>query len=206
MNPTVPDDADGRLAGADAVLDFWFGPAGVDGVDPRWFARDVDFDAAIRDRFGATIDAAMAGRLDAWAASPRGWLALLIVLDQFPRNIHRGSALAFAGDAHARALAMAGLARGDDQALRPVERLFCYLPLEHAEEPALQARCVELFTALRDAAPAAQRQRFEDFLDYARRHRDVIHRFGRFPHRNAALGRASTDAERDYLAQPGAGF
>lgn len=188
----------------DQVLDFWFGAdaAAVDAAAAqRWFARDDAFDAAIRERFGAAVPIARDGGLDAWTESPRGWLALLLVLDQFPRNLHRGSPLAFASDARALDTALAGIERGDDQALLPIERVFSYLPLEHAEDLAMQERCVRLFAALRDSVAVAQRERFDGFLDYAQRHHDVIARFGRFPHRNAALGRATRPEEEAAIAE-----
>lgn len=126
MTATRPDD----------VLSFWFGADPAAAADSataqRWFARDDAFDAAIGERFGAAVSAARDGALDAWAQTPRGWLALLLVLDQFPRNIHRGSPLAFAGDAHALDMALAGIERGDDQALPPIERVFCYLQIGRA--------------------------------------------------------------------------
>ncbi len=128
-------------------------------------------------------------------------LAEILLLDQFTRNIFRGQPRAFAGDARALALAQALVASGADQALTTIERWFAYLPFEHAESLPLQDESVRLFTAL-----AAEDERLADALDYAQRHRDVIRRFGRFPHRNAVLGRPSTADERDYLAQPGAGF
>ncbi|HET7358774.1 MAG TPA: DUF924 family protein [Rhodanobacteraceae bacterium] len=198
------------FAAADTVLDFWFGAAGaaapVAERSARWFGNDPAFDATIRERFGATLAAASAGLLDDWTRTPHGRLALLIVLDQFPRNMHRGTAAAFASDARAQAIALAGLARGDDRLLEPLQRVFCYLPLEHAEDLQLQERCVDLFEALHASVPAAHRAQFNGFLVYARQHREVIARFGRFPHRNAALGRIDTPQERDYLAQPGSGF
>ena len=138
--------------------------------------------------------------------APVGWLALLIVLDQFSRNAFRGQPEGFAGDAQALAIAQAGIARGDDQRVPPMARIFCYLPLEHAEDAAMQARSVALFTALRDAPGAEPKAFFDGTLDYAHKHQDVITRFGRFPHRNAILARASTAEEQAYLAQPGAGF
>lgn len=187
---------------AHEVLQFWFDPA----VQARWFASDEAFDAQVRERFGGTLEAAARGELDGWAATPRGWLALLIVLDQFSRNIHRDDARAWAEDRKSQALALAGIARGDDQRLAPLQRLFVYLPLEHAEDLALQDRCVALFERLAQQMPEAEREPYLGFVDYARRHRDVIHRYGRFPHRNAALGRASTPEEQAYLASPGAGF
>ncbi|NII11929.1 DUF924 family protein [Oleiagrimonas sp. C23AA] len=189
------------------VLGFWFGEGKAAG-QPRqaWFQKDADFDAQIRQRFGNTVQTALGGGLVEWTQTPSGWLALIVVLDQFTRNIGRDTEAAFAGDARALTLALEGIARGDDQALSPLERVFCYLPLEHAEDAMLQARSVGLFEALRDAVPAASRAPFENFLDYARRHQQVIERFGRFPHRNGLLGRTSTPAEVDYLSQPGAGF
>ena len=195
----------------DEVLRFWLGacpidPAAMQRVQAQWFRKDDAFDAALRARFGPTLEAALAGQLHGWAASADGWLALLLVLDQFTRNAFRGQPRSFAGDAQALALALQGIERGHDQALPPMARIFCYLPLEHAEDAAMQARSVALFTALRDAADAEPKAFFDGTLEYARKHQDVIARFGRFPHRNAILGRASTDAERAYLAQPGAGF
>ena len=184
------------------ILDFWFDPAHA----VHWFVADASFDARIRERFGSATRDAVQGRLDSWAASPDGWLALLILLDQFPRNLYRGSAGAWAADVNAQRIALSGLDDGFDQSLPPLQRVFAYLPLEHAEDLALQQRSVALFEALHAAAPPAQHERYAGFLDYARRHCEVIARFGRFPHRNVALGRASSADERVYLAQPGAGF
>jgi uncharacterized protein (DUF924 family) len=184
------------------VLDFWFAAAN----EPFWFKRDGAFDAHIRKHFGDTLAAASQGELDAWVHTPEGWLALLIVLDQFSRNIYRDDARAWAADAKAQALALAGIERGDDRRLTPRQRLFVYLPLEHAEDLSLQHRCVELFEQLVASQPPAEQGHHQGFLDYARRHHDVIDRFGRFPHRNAVLGRVSTPAELDYLTSPGSGF
>lgn len=184
------------------VLDFWFAETSV----KHWFDVDEAFDMRIRARFGNLEEAAAAGRLADWAATPSGWLAWLILLDQFPRNLHRGGRRAWAQDASAQQVALSGLARGDDRQLPPLQRVFSYLPLEHAEDMALQRRSVALFEALCRDAPVREQVRFSGFLDYARRHHDVIARFGRFPHRNAVLGRASTPEEVLYLAQPGAGF
>jgi uncharacterized protein (DUF924 family) len=184
------------------VLDFWFDPS----TEALWYARDSMFDARIREHFGDALDAATRGHLDDWAASPQGWLALLIVLDQFSRNIYRDDARAWVMDHKAQGLALAGISRGDDRRLPPLQRLFAYMPLEHAEDLSLQCRCVDLFEQLVSQVSAPKRGRFEDFLAYARRHHELIERFGRFPHRNALLGRASTSAEQDYLARPGSGF
>jgi uncharacterized protein (DUF924 family) len=185
------------------VLEFWFAE-GPDNFRAAWFQRDDAFDAEIERRFGALLKPAREGALDDWADSPEGALALLLVLDQFPRNLHRGTPLAFASDAHARAKAhCAVLERRDDLRLSPTQRVFLYLPFEHSEALADQDLSVALFEGLRDdrrfTAPGGS-------IDYAWRHRDVVRSFGRFPHRNAALGRASTLAEERYLAQPGAGF
>lgn len=181
-----------------AVLDFWFGPP------PRapraeWFRKDPAFDETIRARFGDLVDAALAGRLH-WPGSAGG-LAQILVLDQFPRNLFRGQARAFAGDARALALASALIDDGSHLVLHPLERWFVYLPLEHAEDLVQQDRCVALFEAL-----AAEHPSMAGALDYAERHREVIRRFGRFPHRNAALERVSTPEELAYLATPGSGF
>jgi uncharacterized protein (DUF924 family) len=179
------------------VLRFWF--AGDPATQRKvWFEKDAAFDAACAD-FAAARDLAKAGAFDEWAETPRGGLALLILLDQLSRNLQRGTAEAFAADAKARAIARGMLARGFDPALTPVERIFVYLPFEHSEDLADQELSVRLFEALGAAIGG-------ETLDYAVRHRDVIRRFGRFPHRNAALGRTNTADEAAYLAEPGAGF
>lgn len=191
-------------AQAQDVLDFWFLPP--DNRDygqarGEWFRKDDAFDAHIRARFGTLIDAAIEGGLRAWEATPHGALARLIVLDQFTRNVYRGTPRAFAGDAQALALAVALTQAGQDQQLPPMLRAFAYLPFEHAEELAMQARAVELFQLLSQAQPG-----FDGMLDYAQRHQEVIARFGRFPHRNAMLGRPSTPEEVEFLRQPGSSF
>ena len=188
----------------DAILTFWFGSeSDADWGRPRavWFRKDPTFDAQIRERFLPDVESALAGRYADWAESPAGALALLILLDQFPRNLFRGTARGFAGDAAALALARQVLEAGWDKTMTPVQRVFAYLPFEHSEAIEDQDRSVALFGALADAYPA-----HAGFLDYAHQHRDVIVKFGRFPHRNAALGRPSTPEELAYLAQPGAGF
>jgi uncharacterized protein (DUF924 family) len=193
-----------------AVLDFWFGPPGAAASAPReaWFRKSAAFDDEIRGRFGALVEAALAGPLPPpWDADAAARLAQLIVLDQFPRNLFRDSARAFAGDARALALAQRMVAAGEDRALAPLQRWFCYLPLEHAEDLALQDESVRLFQALAAEAPdEGLATTLAGALDYAQRHREVIARFGRFPHRNRVLGRASTPEELEYLSQPGAGF
>jgi uncharacterized protein (DUF924 family) len=182
----------------DDVLDFWF--AGNPGAPrPVWFARSEAFDVACQALRQAR-DQARDGALDHWTATPRGTLALLILLDQLSRNLYRGSPEAFAADAKARAMAGAAIDAGHDRCLGPVERVFLYLPFEHAEDAADQDLSVRLFESLRGSAVS------DRSIDYAYRHRTVIRRFGRFPHRNAALGRANTAEEEAYLAQAGAGF
>ena len=191
-------------AQAQDVLDFWFLPP--DNRDygqarGEWFRKDDAFDAHIRARFGTLIDAAIEGGLRAWEATPHGALARLIVLDQLTRNVYRGTPRAFAGDAQALALAVALTQAGQDRLLPPMLRAFAYLPFEHAEDLAMQARAVELFQLLSQAQPG-----FDGMLDYAQRHQEVIARFGRFPHRNAMLGRPSTPEEVEFLRQPGSSF
>ncbi|GGA50471.1 DUF924 family protein [Dyella nitratireducens] len=193
--PTPPSEAL-------AVLAFWFDAAHHD----AWFKSNRVFDTAIRTRFAGTVQRAMHDELKHWAGTPQGWLALLIVLDQFPRNLHRHDARACAQDLHAQRLALWGIEEGFDRQLPPIQRVFAYMPLEHAEDITLQQRCVTLFEALCQSLPAEQREHYTGFLDYARRHAAVIARFGRFPHRNAWLGRVSTPEEQAYLAKPGAGF
>jgi uncharacterized protein (DUF924 family) len=183
---------------AKAVLDFWFGDGGI---RVEWFRKDAAFDASIAQRFGALVERAVRGELLEWQDEPASALARVLVLDQFTRNIYRDSARAFSGDALALAAARAMVAAGQDQQLPPVQRAFVYLPFEHAEDLAAQDDAARLFVALAREAP-----HLEDMLDYAHRHRAIIERFGRFPHRNALLGRASTPAELAFLEQPGSGF
>ena len=199
------------LATSNDVLRFWLGAYPIDTaamqrVQAQWFAKNDALDAELRQRFGTTIAAARAGSLNGWADDADGRLALIIVLDQFTRNVFRGQPESFAGDAQALRLALDGIARGDDQRVPPMARIFFYLPLEHAEDAVMQAQSVALSTALRDAPGAEPKAFFDGTLDYAHKHQDVITRYGRFPHRNAILGRTSTADEQAYLAQPGAGF
>lgn len=187
-----------------SILAFWFGPPeDPDHARPRtaWFRKDEDFDRQIATRFGPLIEAALAGDGEAWRATPEGCLALILVLDQFTRNTGRGTARAFAGDRQALDLARAMVARGEDRGLTGVQRQFVYLPFEHSEALADQDEAVRLFGQLGRDEPA-----LADLLDWAERHRAVIARFGRFPHRNAALGRIDTAEEAEFLKQPGSGF
>jgi uncharacterized protein (DUF924 family) len=171
------------------VIDFWFREL----TPQQWFADGgPELDERVRARFGALVAAARRGALDHWATAPRGRLALILVLDQFPRHVFRGAADAFASDATAQTLAREGIDAGMDEELALSERQFFYMPLMHAENREVQALSVERFTALRDAAQAA--------LGFALDHRDVVEQFGRFPHRNAVLGRASSAEEQAFLA------
>lgn len=184
------------------ILDFWFGaPGSSEAGAPRefWFRKSATTDALIRERFGALLESALRGELDGWAHSPRGTLALIVVLDQFTRNVHRDTPRAFEGDAAALGLARRLVAGGDDLQLPPVERWFAYMPFEHSESLQDQVESVRLFEQL-----AAQG--LSGPLPWARAHFDVIRRFGRFPHRNEILGRASTPEEADFLSQPGSRF
>ncbi|MEO7917107.1 MAG: DUF924 family protein [Dokdonella sp.] len=195
----------------DDILNFWLGDdfpsaAAVKRGGQRWFVKDAAVDTQIREKYGSDVEAALRGDFDNAIENHRDWLALLILLDQFPRNLFRDSPRAFSGDARALTLALAGIERGDDQRVHPLARLFCYLPLEHSEDLAMQERSIVLFRALQERTSTETTAPFDDWLDYAIRHHDVIAKFGRFPHRNAVLGRESTAAERDYLAEPGSGF
>lgn len=170
----------------------------------RWFESDPAFDEAVRRRFGADLE--RVDELSVLEAEPRGALALVLLTDQFPRNIHRGTPRAFAFDEHARSVTRRAIEAGHEPVLRPIERVFLYMPLEHAEDLELQNESVQRFRALADAVPAQLRETFASFAGYAENHREVIARFGRFPHRNAVLGRESSAAERAYLEGGGASW
>ncbi len=193
------------------LLHWWFGQ-GTSATEIAaekqrlWFGYRPQQDAEARERFGALVEQALNGDLQDWAELPEGWLALVLLLDQLPRMIHRNTPRAFAGDERAQQLVRDGIAHGGDMLLSPIQRVFIYLVLEHAENLAVQDLAVAHFTALRDIAAEHEQALFRDFLDYAERHREVISRFGRFPHRNAILGRDSSDAEQSFLQQPGSSF
>ncbi len=193
------------------LLHWWFGQGSsateIAAEKQRlWFGYRPQQDAEARERFGALVEQALNGDLQDWAELPEGWLALVLLLDQLPRMIHRDTPRAFAGDERAQQLVRDGLAHGGDMLLSPIQRVFIYLVPEHAENLAVQDLAVAHFTALRDIAAEHEQALFRDFLDYAERHREVISRFGRFPHRNAILGRDSSDAEQSFLQQPGSSF
>lgn len=198
------------------LLDWWFGAAGCGpGVTAAevaarrtalWFGKQNRQDDQAREQFGALVEQALASGLQDWQGEPEGWLATLLLLDQLPRMIFRDTPRAFAGDPLARPLALHGLTQGWDQQLRPIQRVFAYLVLEHAEDLTLQNQAVQLFQALLEQAASAERELFAGYLDYAERHQRVIARFARFPHRNQILGRASSAEESAFLLEPGSRF
>jgi uncharacterized protein (DUF924 family) len=184
------------------ILAFWFGAR----ARPLWFERDPAFDAEIRAAFGAAHREAAAGRFAAWEATPDGAIALVILLDQFSRNIHRGTPRAFACDAAGLAVAERAIARGFEQHLDFEQRVFLYLPFEHSEDLADQRRGVALFRSLAEAQSGQLREEGFKYLGYALRHAEIIERFGRFPHRNQVLGRETTPAEEAFLKEPNSSF
>lgn len=196
---------------AQSILHFWFGDSADDAAVIRekwdiWWKKNSKIDDDIRSRFEQTLEAEFRGELDSWGKGAHGRLARIILLDQFSRNMYRGAPWAFAFDERARALAREALEQGMDQSLRRVERVFIYMPFEHSEDPKDQETSVALFTALVAEAPEGQKTLFRDFLEYAVNHKAVIVRFGRFPHRNALLGRESTAEELEFLKRPGSSF
>ena len=189
---------------AQAALDFWFGAEDSPERGTQrevWFRKDAAFDALIAQRFGGLVERAIGGELRDWDAEPASTLARILLLDQFTRNIFRDTPGAFAGDALALAAAKSMLAQQHDQALPAEQRSFVYLPFEHAEDLAAQDEAVRLFGQLEADAP-----HLKGLLDYAQRHQAIVARFGRFPHRNAALGRESTAEELAFLERPGSRF
>ncbi|GAB5454488.1 MAG: DUF924 family protein [Henriciella sp.] len=195
-----------------AVLDYWIGPAAhdhlaADRLHKRWFIKSADTDAFINTHFSALLSALGDGLANDWfQAGARQTLAAVIVLDQFSRNIYRGTPKSFAFDGVALKLAQAALERGDASSLTEVENAFLLMPLEHSESLTDQQACVSAFEALASTSRPAFRPLLNNSLDYARQHLKVIEQFGRFPHRNQILGRTNTAAEDDYLSQPGSGF
>lgn len=193
------------------LLDWWFGPeasatqtaAARQGL---WFGKKDSQDAEARERFGDLVEQALDGGLAHWADQPDGWLALIILLDQLPRMLFRNDPRGFSGDARAQALVADGLARGLERDLAPIRQVFVYLVLEHAEDLASQERALYRYQQLLDGCDATERELFANFLDFAERHRVVIARFGRFPHRNATLGRTSSAEESAFLLEPGSRF
>ncbi|HTP39704.1 MAG TPA: DUF924 family protein [Steroidobacteraceae bacterium] len=199
------------------LLDYWFGttPPTPDELPARmrlWFGDEhapelrPQNDEALRLRFGAWARAAARGELDDWASSPRRRLALILLLDQLPRNLYRGTPQAFSQDAAALSQTLSGMQLGADAALAPVERMFFYMPLEHSESPDVQEESLAAFQRLQSEADAALRPMLQGVYEYARVHHDIIARFGRFPHRNHILGRVDTPEEAEWLRKAGPSF
>jgi uncharacterized protein (DUF924 family) len=193
------------------VLEFWFGDTRVSSYPPAerlhlWFEKSEATDRLIEGRFGCDLERAEAGALFDWERFARGRLALIVLLDQFSRNIHRGTPRAFASDDKVLALCLDGIAQKMDTQLTLIERVFFYLPMEHSEDLSIQRCSVQTYKQLIAHAPRERISSFQSFLDYAVKHCEVIERFGRFPHRNAILGRASTPEEIAFLARPGSSF
>ncbi|RLE22593.1 MAG: DUF924 domain-containing protein [Acidobacteria bacterium] len=195
----------------ETIVDFWFGQNTDDAALAKeqsslWWSKNPDTDVEIRRRFESLVIAAKSGDLDDWRLSIEGRLALILLTDQFPRNIFRDSPAAFRCDALARNLCVEGLAARADRELRPIERVFFYLPLEHSEDLGDQNRCLALFRELAHEVSEDLKQTFDNFVEFALRHQIIIERFARFPHRNGILGRQSTPAEIEFLEQPNSSF
>jgi len=194
----------------EGVLNFWFGPLKGEFTFPEdkarlWFRGGEALNQEIRESFGEIHALAQARQLDHWQDSPRGTLALLILLDQFSRNLN-DDGMAFVSDSHALEVAKAAVKRGDDLKLKRVERAFIYLPFEHSEDIKMQEQSVRFFEQLCVGVPPAVELMFSNMLDYARQHYEIIKKFGRFPHRNKNLGRESTAEEVEFLKKPGSSF
>lgn len=193
------------------LLQRWFGTASdsqtvASQQAALWWSKDAAVDAQLAADYASWVMAAAHGELVHWQQEPDAYLALILLLDQLPRNIYRGKAQSFAFDEQALQLARQGLARGIDQQLTPIRRVFFYLPFEHAEDLQSQAQAVALMHSLELSVTEAERSLFAAYTDFARRHQEVIVRFGRFPHRNAILGRSNSPAEAAYLRESGTGF
>lgn len=190
---------------------FWFGnlnPSGSwdESVPSKWYSGGEELDHYLREHYATDIEKALNGEYDHWCAMPRGRLALIILLDQFSRNIYRGSPRAFAADEKALALSQEAIANQEDEKLHPIERKFLYMPFQHAEDISVQRESLTIYSRLVAAAPESKRAFFEGVHKYAKIHCDLIAEFGRFPHRNAILGRESTQKEREYLEKGGMTF
>lgn len=197
----IADDDQARI---DAILSFWFKEHELSApqIDRRmdiWFGEDPIFDHEIEKDFSADVDKASDGELDHWAHDPRGRLALIILLDQFRRSIYRNTPSAFEKDSAALKLCVEGAMEGEDKGLSPIQRVFFYMPLQHAESRKVQAKSVELFALLADAVSPTLRETFMTVAQFAELHRDIVERFGRFPHRNEMLNRKNTAEENEYL-------
>ena len=202
IGASITDDDQARI---DAVTAFWFKEHQLSApqIDRRmdiWFGEDPAFDHEIRQAFATDVEKASEGELDHWADEPRGRLALILLLDQFRRNIYRGTAKAFEKDKAALKLCVEGAMQKKDRGLTPIQRVFFYMPLQHAESRKVQAKSVELFSRLAEAVSPTLKETFLTIAQFAELHHDIIEQYGRFPHRNAVLGRDNTPEEDEYLA------
>lgn len=200
MMPGAMQDAD-----IQRVLDFWFSAETLDAPQldsrmERWFGSDAAVDEQMRLDFGDLVERALRGELDGWAATAEGRLALILLLDQFCRNIYRGTARAFDGDKRALKLCAEGSIKGDHKSLSPIQKVFFFMPLQHTESADVQAKSVRIYNALAEGVSETLRETFRAFAEFAELHRDIIEQFGRFPHRNRHLGRANTAEEDAFLA------
>lgn len=202
MDATITDDDQIRI---DRILAFWFkahelSAPQIDGRMDIWFGEDPVFDHEIAKEFADDVEEASTGRLDHWAHKPHGRLAMILLLDQFRRNIYRNSAEAFALDKAALKLCVEGAMEKKDAGLTPIQRVFYYMPLQHAESRKVQAKSVQIYRRLADAVSPTYRETFETIAQFAELHRDIVERYGRFPHRNRLLNRKNTPDEAEFLA------
>ena len=208
MGATITDEDQVRI---DAILAFWFKEQELSApqIDRRmdiWFGEDQAFDHEIQEEFAGDVESASAGKLDHWAHEPRGRLALIILLDQFRRNIHRGTAAAYEKDKAALKLCVEGAIEKKDKGLTPIQRAFFYMPLQHAESRKVQAKSVAIFNKLAEAVSPTYQETFLTIAQFAELHHDIIEQYGRFPHRNVVLERENTAEENEYLANDGPDF
>lgn len=202
MDATITDDDQVRI---DAILSFWFRETAlsapqIDGRMDVWFGEDPLFDRQIRDEFLGDVEMASKGELDHWTEKPEGLLALILLLDQFRRNIYRGTAEAYACDRKALKICVEGAMDKGDKGLSAIQRVFFYMPLQHAESRKVQAKSVSIYRRLADAVSATYEETFETIYQFAELHHDIVEQFGRFPHRNKTLNRKNTPEEEEYLA------
>ena len=202
MAASITDDDARRI---DEILSFWFKEQALSApqIDRRmdiWFGEDPDFDNEIEAKFADDVASASKGKLDHWGDDPRGRLALIILIDQFRRNIYRNTAKAFAKDKLALRLCVEGAMQKKDKGLTPIQKVFFYMPLQHAESRKVQAKSADLYNRLAESVSPTHRETFLTVAQFAELHRDIIEQFGRFPHRNALLGRENTPEEDEYLA------
>lgn len=208
MDATITDDDQIRI---DAIISFWFmeqtlSAPQIDGRMDIWFGEDPVFDEEIAKEFSGDVEKASEGKLDHWAHEPRGRLALILLLDQFRRNIYRNSREAFEKDKAALKLCVEGAMEKKDKGLAPIHRVFFYMPLQHAESRKVQAKSCEIYRRLAKAVSPTYKETFETIAQFAELHADIIEQFGRFPHRNRLLNRENSAEEEEYLASDGPGF